>query len=205
MYFAFMYQRSRWTYYIAFAVCFFIFWFLFKLGGIPSPARALSSTAIEILLDLMSLVIVTEWLLPSFFGKKKYVAFTVLSFALIILLGTSNIFIQLKLMGSSIGQYQESLLKYQEHFLYWFWSDLVAGSYFMIFFIALGGFAIRLAVDRIYGEKLVAEARADKLQAELTLARTQVNPHFLFNALNTIYYSIDRENLSARAMTEKFA
>jgi LytS/YehU family sensor histidine kinase len=41
--------------------------------------------------------------------------------------------------------------------------------------------------------------------AELETLKNQINPHFLFNALNTIYYKIDRVNAPARLMVEHFS
>ncbi len=37
------------------------------------------------------------------------------------------------------------------------------------------------------------------------MLKNQINPHFLFNALNTIYYKIDKANTPARLMVEQFS
>lgn len=39
--------------------------------------------------------------------------------------------------------------------------------------------------------------KVDQLDAELKLLRSQYHPHFLFNALNTVYFQIDEENEAA--------
>jgi hypothetical protein len=51
-------------------------------------------------------------------------------------------------------------------------------------------------VERIRG----AEMRALVSQAELRALQAQINPHFLFNALNTLYGVIGRENTIARKL-----
>lgn len=49
------------------------------------------------------------------------------------------------------------------------------------------------------------EARNAKTAAELQLLRSQYHPHFLFNMLNTIYFSIDENNFTARETVEHLA
>ncbi|NII28525.1 histidine kinase [Pseudoflavitalea sp. X16] len=51
----------------------------------------------------------------------------------------------------------------------------------------------------------VKNIQISQLQTELKYLRAQVNPHFLFNGLNTIYGSIDRQNQQARDILLQFA
>jgi LytS/YehU family sensor histidine kinase len=43
------------------------------------------------------------------------------------------------------------------------------------------------------------------ITAELKSLKGQINPHFLFNALNTVYYKIDKTNSEARHVLQKFS
>ncbi len=62
-----------------------------------------------------------------------------------------------------------------------------------------------------YAQKWLAQQQAMKniqisqLETELKYLRTQMNPHFLFNGLNTIYGTIEMENTTARDMVVQFA
>lgn len=49
------------------------------------------------------------------------------------------------------------------------------------------------------------KVEAEKLQAELNYLKAQLNPHFLFNSLNTIYFQIDKSNQDARQSLQKFS
>ena len=51
----------------------------------------------------------------------------------------------------------------------------------------------------------VKNIEINHLQTELKYLRSQINPHFLFNGLNTIYGSIDINNLEARDMMVQFS
>ncbi len=47
--------------------------------------------------------------------------------------------------------------------------------------------ALKFSIDWYEQKKVLQEAQVDKLQAEVDYLRSQVNPHFLFNALNNLY------------------
>jgi LytS/YehU family sensor histidine kinase len=45
----------------------------------------------------------------------------------------------------------------------------------------------------------------EKLHTELEYLKAQINPHFLFNSINTIYFQIDRTNSTARDTLAAFS
>jgi sensor histidine kinase YesM len=47
--------------------------------------------------------------------------------------------------------------------------------------------------------------QVEKLNTELDYLRAQLNPHFLFNSINTIYFLIDKKNQAARDTLVKFS
>jgi two-component system, LytTR family, sensor kinase len=63
------------------------------------------------------------------------------------------------------------------------------------------GSALVEQVERFRSEELKRLAT----QAELRALQAQINPHFLFNALNTLYGSIDRGSFNARRMVLNLA
>jgi len=54
-------------------------------------------------------------------------------------------------------------------------------------------------------EEQVKNIQINQLQTELKYLRSQINPHFLFNGLNTIYGSINMNNTEARDMMVQFS
>jgi hypothetical protein len=196
----------RLRYYILFTTGISLCWFLFRLGWIHNAGKALPSSLFEIFLNVTALLCTVKWLLPRYFYRSQYGRFGLGLGLVIFFWGTANILFQLRLLaGSNLSDYHANIVKYKEVFYYWFWSNLVAGSYLMIFFVALGGFALRLAFDRVVTARRLADMEATQLRSELEILKNQINPHFIFNALNALYYKIDRSNGAARKLTEQFS
>lgn len=65
--------------------------------------------------------------------------------------------------------------------------------------------AVQIITDRFHIEQQLHVVENEKKNAELSFLRAQINPHFLFNVLNTIYFQIHMENSEARNSIEKFS
>ncbi|HEY4336778.1 MAG TPA: histidine kinase [Puia sp.] len=52
---------------------------------------------------------------------------------------------------------------------------------------------------------LIEKIRNDHLNTELKFLKAQYHPHFLFNALNTIYFQMDEDVAGAKQSVEKFS
>ncbi len=65
--------------------------------------------------------------------------------------------------------------------------------------------AIQIIIDRFGMEQQLHEVESEKVSTELAFLRAQINPHFLFNVLNTIYFQIYKDNSEARNSVEKLS
>src|SRR5690606_38360375 len=54
-------------------------------------------------------------------------------------------------------------------------------------------------------QQRLAEIAREKAEAELNFLKSQINPHFLFNSLNTVYFLIHKENEMARRALHQFS
>ena len=192
-------------YYLVFGLIFFVFWFLFKVGGFVDIPSALLSTFFDVMATMAVLLGTVEILLPKFVYKNKYKHFFLFYSGSVFLGGSTIILTQLELLGQDLFSYQENLAQYQEHYFYWFWADLIFGSFILVFFVSSVGAAIRLAFDRLKVANKVEQLEKEKILTELEVLKQQLNPHFLFNALNTIYYKIDRTNTEGRRILQRFS
>ena len=71
------------------------------------------------------------------------------------------------------------------------WRTFVLKSFlsfnlFPILFVLAGSTAFRMASDRIKEDRIKAEKVTENLKTELSLLRSQVSPHFMFNIMNNM-------------------
>lgn len=72
-------------------------------------------------------------------------------------------------------------------------------------FLVIAGAAIKLMFDYGKLQQRMAEIAREKAEAELSFLKSQINPHFLFNSLNSVYFLIDKSNTAAREALHKFS
>ena len=66
-------------------------------------------------------------------------------------------------------------------------------------------FIFRIAIAYFDLKQQSEKILAQKSQAELNLLKSQVQPHFLFNTLNNIYYEAYREAPRTAALIERLS
>jgi len=54
-------------------------------------------------------------------------------------------------------------------------------------------------------QQRLVETAKEKAETELNFLKSQINPHFLFNSLNSVYFLIDKNNSEARNALHKFS
>ncbi|MGN6179034.1 MAG: sensor histidine kinase [Mucilaginibacter sp.] len=117
-------------------------------------------------------------LIPVFFNKKRYSLY-IISVAIAI--------VGYGVMKYSIGLIfkKEVLAREYGHVIgFWpyFWNTVLVSLVFIFFSIAL-----KFAIDWFTNERIQRDLENQRLSAELSFLKSQINPHFLFNSLNSIY------------------
>jgi two-component system, LytTR family, sensor kinase len=88
------------------------------------------------------------------------------------------------------------------------WSDfsianIVVALYILLYYsIARGNNFIQAYIDQ---QLKLERITNDQLQTELKFLKAQYHPHFLFNALNTIYFQMDEDLAGAKRSIEEFS
>ena len=91
----------------------------------------------------------------------------------------------------------------QDHFLYSsaFTIQLILVTLFIVVFVGM----LRFAVDWFEFEARTKAIENEKLFAELNFLKAQINPHFLFNTLNNLYYLAYTQSPNTMEVIEKLS
>jgi sensor histidine kinase YesM len=118
-----------------------------------------------------------RFLYPRFYEKKRYVFYIAGSILLLVLAGAGKVYLYWLIHS----RYVSSVIRWLEPDTY-FTFFLSGITVFMLSFI------FRLAIAYFMIKQASEEALLQRSQFELKLLRAQVQPHFLFNTLNNMYY-----------------
>ena len=86
---------------------------------------------------------------------------------------------------------------------YFFYNTLYNLS--IAFFYVTFGVALQLSREWYAQREHIRKIEIEKLNTELEYLKAQINPHFLFNSINTIYFQIDKSNTTARDTLSAFS
>ena len=73
-----------------------------------------------------------------------------------------------------------------------------------IFYLAFS-VALHLSKAWYFQRELIRKMEFERLSSELDYLRSQINPHFVFNSINTVYFQIDKKNVNARESLSAFS
>ncbi len=139
------------------------------------------------------------FLIPRFLYTKRYFAFIICMVVLIILTGSLMMVIVRSVdhifdPSRAIIPTDSGTLRYALNIF--MWTAMIAS-------FGAGGLKIMSDSFRLRTKLQIVEN--EKISTELNFLRSQINPHFLFNAMNTIYFQIDKRNVFARESVEKLS
>ncbi|HUR11515.1 MAG TPA: histidine kinase [Flavitalea sp.] len=109
-------------------------------------------------------------LIPMFIYRKKYYSYA---------LWVTTVFIVYLLFGwlSFILMQPDRPFNIRPHILF---------TFFIFLFIMASSTAYQMIVDKVRNDRLANEKENENLKTELSLLRSQVSPHFMFNVLNNM-------------------
>ena len=170
-------------------------WFYFRYQDFASVNKSLLVTAIKVV-DLALMVYITNYgLIPKLLYKKRYAWFSLCFF---IIISASSLF-KIYVLGHII-QPAGTFVLFDENFKTRVYDNVIPH-----FLLVSTGAAFKLLLDYAQAQRRLGEMAKEKAEAELIFLKSQMNPHFLFNALNSVYFLIDKNNPEARQALHKFS
>lgn len=159
----------------------------------------LAVSAIDILCLLACSFFLRKIIIPKFLYKRKILKFLLSQMLLIVffaLLMQILHSIWYSITDNSSTD-PETLFKHYYYQLFSCWWVTICGCLCII--------AFRLIEDQWLTISRYNQLQKEKAQTELSFLKAQINPHFLFNSINSIFASIDKNNIEARSIVIKFS
>lgn len=167
-------------------------WYFFRVKDFPSPQLAVQATAIKVAVLALLTYITNYLLIPGLLYKKKYLYFFTIYLGMILGMGL----LKLKIIMSLVYPGMEAFVDMRRRF----YDNIIP-----VFLLVTTGAACRLIKDYLKTQRRLTEIAQEKAETELKFLKSQVNPHFLFNSLNSIYFLIDKQNTEARKTLLQFS
>ncbi len=169
-------------------------WYFLRYDDYSTTAKALKITLIKVI-DLMVMVYITNYLLiPRLLYKKEYAWFAG-TFVLMILISS---YTKMYIIGQVLNN--PGMFTLNGNF-----KSRVYDNVIPHFFLVIAGGTFKLLADYNKAQRHLVEMAKEKAEAELNFLKSQINPHFLFNSLNSVYFLIDKQNPEARVALHKFS
>src|SRR5215831_4693017 len=179
---------------VLFWMLIFVLWYYLRYQDYPTRQVAIEITLVKVI-DLALMIYLTNYLLiPRLVYKKRYTA-SVIVFALMIF--ASSV---MKVYCMSQIQDQPELFSLTGNVKTRLYENVISD-----FFLVTAGAAFKLIFDYLKMQQHMVEIAKEKAETELSFLKSQINPHFLFNSLNSVYFLIDKENPEARQALHKFS
>lgn len=159
-------------------IFFFLFLLLYSVQKWETVYLAVASCAIGVSSYIICVYANALWLMPKFWRRKRKTEFFVYS----ILFLLSLIFIRMTIEYWLIFPYYKHLMFYKFSLAQFLFSTITISLAFFL------GAILNILDDYFHLQRKQESMQLQQAAAELNLLKAQVQPHFLFNTLNNIYY-----------------
>lgn len=188
------YRQWIWGIHLLFWILMAALLFLALSFVLGNPTYAVGGVIANLLGFMVLVYVHLHLLLPRWFDRGKYLPYALALVALLLFTSGIRFFVG----WGMVNQLQwdiESLFTPN-----YFGSMVFTGTFFLLISIPL-----RLIENWFKKRELEQELKTHQLEAELRFLKAQVNPHFLFNALNNIYALSFTESKKAPEMILKLS
>lgn len=117
-------------------------------------------------------------LIPHYLDKKKYKTYALLVLITIAVYGIGKLGVAIIFKPYVLERMKGEVISYGDY--------MISTVFVSLIFIFLS-IVLQFSLDWFMNERVQRDLENQRLTAELSFLKSQINPHFLFNSLNTIY------------------
>jgi LytS/YehU family sensor histidine kinase len=140
-------------------------------------------SALDVSLIICAFYIIYLYVIPDYLKRKNKGKLILLSVLITVLLTGISAW--------AMGVFLHHMLIPIKFEFSWTYADLQYNRFFIALLGVLAGCFIKLAMDRFEVGRRMEVLEKEKSLAELTYLKAQLNPHFLFNSLNSLYAQLE--------------
>ena len=166
-----------------FWIVFFLMWNRIMYFYISNNLNRIYFSALDVSVIMLAFYMIYLYIMPYYLKHKAIWVLVFLSIGLIALL--AGVFSWLMWVFL-----QHNLVPIHFDFS-WNYKDLQINRFFIALVGVMGGCFVKLAIDRLEAGKRIDSMEKEKSAAELKYLKAQINPHFLFNSLNSLYTQME--------------
>ena len=181
-------------YHSIFWLAIYLFWIIvFRSYAVP-VTKTMTIEFCYLIFITTDYYVISNGIIPGFLLKKKYVLFITSTLLLIVcsawLRTLVAIQMNLHFFHPAIAVDYTTLLL-----------NSIINISFWVLLITIG----KMIADRVQTQHQLELLEKEKIKTELDYLKAQINPHALFNSLNTVYGYIDKSNQAARDILLQFS
>jgi two-component system LytT family sensor kinase len=182
---------------IIFWIAFFLVWQRVIYFYIDNSLNRFLFSAFDIGLIIIVFYIIFYFITPVFFNRKNKLSFIAgfcicIFAASFLVIWVMNVFLKKNIVP----------IRFNFH---WEYTDLVNNKYFIALSGAIAGLVMRLSLNWLSAKRKIEMTERANISSELLYLKAQLNPHFLFNAINTIYIQMDLSKEEAKHTLSTFS
>ena len=175
---------------VCFWIVFYFMWNRIVNFYVSDVMNRLYFSALDVSLIVIAFYIIYGYVMPDYLRRKSMATLILLC----VLLTVSLAGVYSWIMGVFLHHRLVPI-----HFDFsWDYTDLQYNRFFIALLGVLAGCFVKLAMDRLEVGRKMEIMEKERSQAELTYLKAQINPHFLFNSLNSLYTQLEINSEEAK-------
>jgi two-component system LytT family sensor kinase len=159
----------------------------------PQSKSSLYDAVVLIFSQICGIYFMTGWLMPRFMQKGRYVMFGILTLSTVLASAALKLGLQEIYLLVNLGRHMHSFMV----------PILFISTVTDTFLLTALFFAVYTAQHWFYTQRQNRLLEKERLESELNFLKAQINPHFLFNVINSVYVLIEEDKkLASQALLQ---